>query len=66
MRHLDSQSHFRHALFALQGADGYVEALLDMARDQTCVRRAPISFRPSCGERQERRKDDQRPRPALH
>jgi hypothetical protein len=34
MRHLHTPSHFRHALFALQDADGYVEALLEMARDQ--------------------------------
>jgi hypothetical protein len=45
MRHLNSPSHFRHALFALQDSEGYVEALLDMAREQTAARRAPISFR---------------------
>ncbi len=27
MRHLHSQFHFRHALFALQNPDGYVDAL---------------------------------------
>ncbi len=47
MRHLHSQSHFRHALFALQDAEGYVEALLGMARDQTSARRAPISLNAS-------------------
>ena len=45
MRHLHSESHFRHALFALQDADGYVEALLGMARENSSARRAPISFR---------------------
>jgi hypothetical protein len=33
MRHLQSQFHFRHALFALQGPDGYVEALMESARE---------------------------------
>ena len=33
MRHLHSEFHFRHALFALQGPDGYVEALLEAARE---------------------------------
>ena len=32
MRHLHSPFHFRHALFALQGADGYVDALMETAR----------------------------------
>lgn len=45
MRHLHTKSHFRHALFALQDADGYVEALFDMARDQVSGRRFPL--RPS-------------------
>lgn len=40
MRHLHSESHFRHALFALQDADGYVEALLGMAREQVAGRRS--------------------------
>ncbi|MDE3174584.1 MAG: hypothetical protein KGM15_00555 [Pseudomonadota bacterium] len=35
MRHLQSEFHFRHALFALQGPDGYVEALLTSARETT-------------------------------
>ena len=47
MRHLHSQTHFRHALFALHDADGYVEALLAMARDQANARRAGISLRPA-------------------
>jgi len=54
MRHLHSQSHFRHALFALQDADGYVEALLDMARDHTSARRAAITFRPAPASLQRR------------
>jgi hypothetical protein len=39
MRHLHSESHFRHALFAVQEAEGYVDALLEMARDQIAGRR---------------------------
>ena len=41
MRHVHTESHFRHALFAVQEADGYVEALLEMARDQVARRRLP-------------------------
>ena len=33
MRQLHSNFHFRHALFALQGPDGYVDALLESARE---------------------------------
>jgi hypothetical protein len=41
MRHLHSQFHFRHALFALQGPDGYVEALMESAREAAlALRRA--------------------------
>jgi len=64
MRHLYSQSHFRHALFALQDADGYVEALLDMARDQRSARRASISLRPA--HRSERRLSAPRSGAGLH
>ena len=39
MRQLHTESHFRHALFALQDADGYVEALLEMARGRVADRR---------------------------
>lgn len=39
MRHLHSESHFCHALYALQGADGYVEALMEMAREQALSRK---------------------------
>jgi hypothetical protein len=31
--HQHSEFHFRHALFALQGPDGYVEALMESARE---------------------------------
>jgi len=65
MRHLHSQSHFQHALFALQDADGYVEALLNLARDQTGARRAAISFRPTSG-RSERRISAPRRAAGLH
>ena len=41
MRHLHSQFHFRHALFALQGADGYVDALMESARESAA--RLPAS-----------------------
>ena len=34
MRHLQTESQMLHALFALQDADGYVEALLGLARDR--------------------------------
>ena len=40
MRHLQTESHFRLALFALQDADGYVDTLLEIAREQT-VSRSP-------------------------
>jgi hypothetical protein len=33
MRHLHSEFHFRHALFALQGPEGYVDALMESARE---------------------------------
>jgi hypothetical protein len=65
MRHLHSQCHFRHALFALQDADGYVEALLDMARVQTQARRASISFRAATAH-PERRNAEPRNRAELH
>jgi hypothetical protein len=43
MRHLSSESQYRRALSALQDADGYVEALLELAR-LPGARRADISF----------------------
>ncbi len=45
MRHLDTESHFRHALFALQDADGYVDALLEMARSHAVGSGSAVSFR---------------------
>jgi hypothetical protein len=39
MRHLQTESQMLHALFALQDADGYVEALLGLARDRATGRR---------------------------
>lgn len=45
MRHLQSDFHFRHALFALQGPDGYVDALLATARENGIIRPQAISFR---------------------
>ena len=47
MRQLHSDFHFRHALFALQSPDGYVDALLEMARESG--RPAAIAFRRSRG-----------------
>jgi hypothetical protein len=44
MRHLHSESHFRHALFAVQEAEGYVDALLEMARDQIAGRRFSLGY----------------------
>jgi hypothetical protein len=55
MRHLHSQFHFRHALFALQGPDGYVDALMESAREtaRPATPRRPRS-RPSSDTRQAR------------
>jgi hypothetical protein len=39
MRHLQTESQMLHAFFALQDADGYVEALLGLARDRATGRR---------------------------
>jgi hypothetical protein len=44
MRHLQTESHFRLALFALQDADGYVETLLEIAREQAVSQRPGISL----------------------
>ena len=46
MRHLHSEFHFCHTLFALQGPDGYVDALLEPTRSRSRTRRdfaAPAS-----------------------
>ncbi len=45
MRHLHTDFHFRHALFALQSPDGYVDALLESARDAGMERHASGLFR---------------------
>jgi hypothetical protein len=45
MRHLHSDSHFRLAIVAVQHTDGYVDALLGVARDQIVARRPAISER---------------------
>ena len=52
MRRLHSDSPFRHALSALQDADGYVEALFSMARES--ARRPPVSFSRGPDRRSER------------
>jgi hypothetical protein len=65
MRHLHTPSHFRHALFVLQDADGYVDALLEMARDQVTSRRSTgtsITF----GNRPKNRQPDLRNSANLH
>jgi hypothetical protein len=46
MRHLHSEFHFRHALFALQGPDGYVDALMETARDSAAGRAPALALRP--------------------
>ncbi len=46
MMRLHSEAHFRHALFALQGPDGYVESLFEMARERAAGRRPLISNPP--------------------
>lgn len=57
MRQLHTELHFRHALFALQDADGYVDALLDMARNNVAEAGSALSLRRSnAGSRAERSK----------
>ncbi len=41
MRHLQSPFHLRHALFALQSPEGYVEALMESAREASLAPRRP-------------------------
>lgn len=43
MRYLHTDSPFRLAIVALQDSDGYVDALLGLARDQIVARRPAIS-----------------------
>jgi hypothetical protein len=45
MRNLHTASPFRLAILALQDSDGYVDALLGLARDQIVARRPTISRR---------------------
>ncbi len=45
MRHHHNDSPFRLAIVALQDSDGYVDALLGLARDQIVARRPAISCR---------------------
>jgi hypothetical protein len=45
MRHRHSYSPFRLAIVARQESDGYVDALLGLARDQIVERRPAISHR---------------------
>ena len=45
MRNLHTDSPFRLAILALQDSDGYVDALLRLARDQIVARRPAISRR---------------------
>jgi hypothetical protein len=45
MRNLHTDSPFRLAILALQDSDGYVDALLGLARDQIVARRPAISRR---------------------
>ena len=47
MRHLHSEFHFRHALFALQGPEGYVDALLESARGTSPERSGTFGLRRS-------------------
>ena len=51
MRNLHTDSPFRLAILALQDSDGYVDALLGLARDQIVARRPAISRRLSQGRR---------------
>jgi hypothetical protein len=45
MRHHHTDSPLRLAIVALQDSDGYVDALLGLARDQIVARRPAISYR---------------------
>jgi len=44
MRHLHHVPPFHLAINALQDSDGYVDALLGLARDQIAARRPVISY----------------------
>jgi hypothetical protein len=45
MRDHHTDSPFRLAIAAVRDSDGYVDALLGLARDQTVARRSAISHR---------------------
>ena len=45
MHHHHSESHLRRAIVALQDSDGYVDALLGLARDQIVARRPSVSHK---------------------
>ena len=45
MRHHHTDSPLRLAIVALQDSDGYVDALLGLARDQIVARRPALSHR---------------------
>ncbi len=47
MRHLHPDSQLRIAIAALQDSDGYVHALLGLAREQIMTRQPVISGKPS-------------------
>ena len=65
MRHSQNESHVRRALFAIQDSDGYVEALLEMARDQLAGRHL-LSKRSNSHLRLDAGKTLARGRAALH
>ena len=44
MRHIQTDPHFRLALFAVQDADGYVDTLLDIAREEAASYRPAMSL----------------------
>ena len=45
MRNLHSDSPFRLAIISLQNPDGYVDALLGLAREQIVARRPAVSHK---------------------
>jgi len=52
MRRLHTDSHLRIAIAALQDSDGYVHALLGLAREQIMTRQPVIASKPSCTVRE--------------
>jgi hypothetical protein len=47
MRHVPTDTHLRLALIAFQDADGYVDSLLGLARDQIMARQLLIAAKES-------------------